>query len=394
LCSLFIASGGGVVSGIVRLVDELCDALVDFEPAQWPGSDCADLAERLARGAKACEAASARAAARAADCGADRSRGDATAREWFARVSGSSGGAARSALATAALLETCPATRDALAAGDVSLAQAAQIMALPEHEEELLQLARTSGLRAVKDAARKRRLAGIKPEELQARQRAARTFRHWKDALGMIRFRGALAPIDGVPFVNRLDAETDREWRAARREQRDEPRRALAADAFVRMIREASGTTKKSRSADVVFVVDSRAYRRGHAHAGEPCHVIGGGPVPIEAVYEQIDDAFVKAVLHNGVDIQMVAHQGRRRPAALQTALELGPAPAFEGVVCAEPGCDRIYGLQWDHVDPCANGGVTSCGNMQPLCTPHHCKKTERDRKAGLLAGSKGERGP
>jgi hypothetical protein len=166
-----IASGGGVVSGIVQLVDELRDALVAFEPALWSGADCADLAEHLARGAKACEAASARAAARAADCGADRSRGDATAREWFARVSGSSGGAARSALATAALLETCPATRDAVAAGAVSMAQAAQVVSMPDHEEELLDLARSSGLRAVKDTARKLRLAGIKPEELHARQR-------------------------------------------------------------------------------------------------------------------------------------------------------------------------------------------------------------------------------
>jgi hypothetical protein len=111
-------------------------------------------------------------------------------------------------------------------------------------------------------------------------------------------------------------------------------------------------------------------------------------------VRDQMDDAFLKVVLHDGVNIQTVAHHGRRRSVELQTALELGPAPTFDGVACAEPGCDRIYGLQWDHVDPCANGGVTSFGNMQPLCTPHHCEKTERDRKAGLLTGSKDERGP
>jgi hypothetical protein len=213
------------VPGIRQLVDELCAALAEFEPSVWSGADCADLAEALARGAKSCEAAGARAAARAADCGAYRSRGDATAPDWLARVSGSSAGGARTKLNTVALLDGCPATRDALVAGEVSLAQAAQIVALPEHEAELLALARSSGLRAVKDAARKRRLEGIKPEELHARQHAAREFRHWKDELGMIRFRGALPPIAGVAFVNRLDAQTDREWRAARREQRDEPRR-------------------------------------------------------------------------------------------------------------------------------------------------------------------------
>jgi len=109
------------VSGIGVLVDELCAALVAFEPARRSGADCADLAERLARGAKACDAASARAAARAVECGAHRERGDATAPEWLARVSGSSAGAARVALETVNQLEACPATKEAVAAGAVSL---------------------------------------------------------------------------------------------------------------------------------------------------------------------------------------------------------------------------------------------------------------------------------
>jgi hypothetical protein len=375
------------VAGIVELVDALCAELSVFEPALRSGADCADLAERLARGAKSCAAASARAAARAVDCGAHRSRDDATAPEWLARVSGSSSGSARAALNTVVLLEGCPATRAALTAGEVSLAQAAEIVAIPEHEPELLALARSSGLRTVKDTARKRRLEGVDPEELHAKQHAAREFVHWKDELGMIRFRGALPPINGVAFVNRLDAQTDREWRAARREKRDEPRAALAADAFIQFVGEGSGSAR-STAAEVVFVVDSRAYQRGHAHPGEPCHVIGGGPIPVNVVRDRMEDAFVKVVLHDGVDIQTVAHHGRRRSAELNTALELGAPPAFNGVVCAEPGCNRTYGLQWDHVDPCANGGLTSLGNMQPLCTPHHVDKTERDRKAGLLTGA------
>ncbi len=205
--------------GIVQLIGQLCDALARFDPAAWSGSDCADLAERLARGAKSCEAASIRAAARAVTCGAHRSRPDATAQDWLARVSGSTAGAARAALETVARLEDCPTTRDAVAAGEVSLAQAAVISSLPEHEDELLRVAVSSGLRAVKDTARKRRLADIDPDDLEARQHAARKFSHWKDELGMICFRGALPPIAGVAFVNRLDVETDREWRAAHRDR-------------------------------------------------------------------------------------------------------------------------------------------------------------------------------
>src|SRR6266704_1475317 len=43
----------------------------------------------------------------------------------------------------------------------------------------------------------------------------------------------------GVPFINRLDNETDRQWRTARREGRREARSVLAADAFVKLIRPA-----------------------------------------------------------------------------------------------------------------------------------------------------------
>jgi len=97
----------------------------------------------------------------------------------------------------------------------------------------------------------------------------------------------------------------------------------------------------------------------------------------------------LKLVLTDGVDVQRVAHVGRHIPAELRTALELGLPPRFEGVTCSELGCDRRYGLEWDHKDPVANGGATSFENLQPLCGPDHWEKTERDRAAGRLGGSK-----
>jgi HNH endonuclease len=41
--------------------------------------------------------------------------------------------------------------------------------------------------------------------------------------------------------------------------------------------------------------------------------------------------------------------------------------------------------LQDDHIDPVANGGLTSYLNNQKLCPPDHRIKTARDHKAGLL---------
>jgi hypothetical protein len=94
-------------------------------------------------------------------------------------------------------------------------------------------------------------------------------------------------------------------------------------------------------------------------------------------------------VLHDGVAVHTVAHFGRHIKAELRTALNLGDPPGFEGVSCCEPECDRRYHLEWDHVDPVANHGPTSLVNLKPRCTPHHVEKTERDRAAGLLNGSR-----
>ena len=143
-----------------------------------------------------------------------------------------------------------------------------------------------------------------------------------------------------------------------------------------------------------MFVCDLNAWARGHAHPGEVAHIVGGGPVPISVMREQAVNAFVKVAFHDGTKVDTIVHYGRRRPALLQSVLDLGDPPAFDGVKCAEEGCDRRFGLQWDHKDPCANGGPTRKRNLQALCDPHHVDKTERDRKAGLFNGNRTDRGP
>jgi hypothetical protein len=367
-------------------------ALSGFEPALLSGRACAEVVEELARTEKACAAARARAAVRAADCGAHSQRGFADAADWLARRTGQSRAEAQSALDTAEAVDDCPATRAALLAGELSLAQAGEIARtekeVPGAEPELLPLAKEASLASLKDWARKKRLGAVDPEELHNRQRAARRFRHWRDSLGMICFAGALTPEAGVPFVNRLEAEADRRYRQARRDGNNEPREGLAADAFAALV---SGQgTGKAASADLVIVCDLGAYRRGHAHPGEACQLVGGGPIPVEVARQLGVDAFLKAVLHDGVRIDTVAHFGRHISAELRTALEVGPAPEFDGVSCVEFGCDRRYHLEWDHVNPVANGGETSFDNLKPRCWPHHRDKTERDRAAGLLGGAGG----
>ena len=364
---------------MIEPVRRLRRALADFDVALLTVADANALVPELAQLEKACASAKGRAAERAA-----------MRAEELAQVSGSSVGAAKAALDTVGLLSSCPDTAAALAAGEVSVDQAHEITRTakeaPGSERELLQLARSSGLKTLKEHGRKcrHRAAGI--DDIHRRQVAARAFRHWKNDLGNIAFCGELPPETGVPFVNRLEAECDRVRRDAKRAgSAAEERDAYRADAFVRMFNESGG--RRAPSTELLIVADYGALLRGAAEAGEPCHVIGDGDIPVEVAKTLAEDALLRMVIHDGANPLRVKHFNRYIPAELKTVLKIGPPPHFEGLVCVDDGCERQAHLQLDHVDPFANWGPTSYQNLQPRCWEHHQEKTERDRKAGLLDG-------
>jgi hypothetical protein len=380
------------MSSVALAAHALHAELQSFQAAILTGDECAALVAALARVERACAAARVEAAARAVACGSHAKDGPGSPADWLARTSGSPSGQARAELDTLVLAESRPATREAMRRGDISLTAAYEIVrtdeVAPGSEQELLAVAQRERLHVLKDRARRRRLERVEPDELRQRQQGARGLRHWKDDLGMFRLDAALLPEDGVAFLSRLEAEADRIWRADVAGRNDSSQQHHA-DAFVRLV-EGEGKGK-NRQADVVVVIDSRKLIEGDDADG-PCHVIGGGSIPVATARSIAADAFLKVVLHNGVDIQKVVHVGRYQPAQLRTALLLGPPPDFEGVVCAQEGCGRQLGVEWDHVVPVASGGLTAIWNERPRCGPHHKEKTERDRRAGLL-GSSG-RGP
>ena len=393
----------GLPDSVLGAAARLREVLAGFEAGVWSGPECARLAEELAATEKACASVRLLAAARAVAAGVHRQRGFSDGAAWLARQSGSTAGQARQALATAERLEECGETREALLAGDISLSQAAEIVgaeaATPGAETELLAVARTSDLSRLRDSAREHRQAHTDPAELRRGQFGAREFRHWQDRDGMIRFAGALPPEAGLPLVRRVEAAALRARRAARAAGRPEPFPAHAADALAALVAGAAiptdptgptgtagpagPTAKSSARAELVIVCDLFAWRRGHPHPGEACHLIGGGPIPVEVAQQLGRDAFLKAVLHDGANIHTVTHYGRHLPALLRTALDLGPVPAFTGRACVD--CGRTWGLEYDHVDPLANHGATRYTNLQARCWPDHQAKTERDRQAGLL---------
>jgi hypothetical protein len=201
-------------------VDALVRARRAFEPGEYSGEDCALLVTKFARAEKALAAARVRAAARAAERNQHRKEGFADPSEWLSRHAGTTARDAREQLETMKCLALCPATLDAVTAGELSLGQAGEIARteaeVPGSEAELLPLAMRSGLSKVRDHARKTRAKAIPAEQLHARQHAARSVRHWRDELGMIAGTFRLTPDVGVPFVNRLERGAQRLRRAAK----------------------------------------------------------------------------------------------------------------------------------------------------------------------------------
>jgi hypothetical protein len=384
-----------VASSLLEAARALRGALGDFEPGLYSGSDCARLAEELAATEKACAAARLLAAARAVETGAHQGRGYGDGASWLAASAGTTGSQARQALVLAARLDTCPRTREAVVAGEISLAQAEVLtqveVAHPGAEDALLPAARGTDLSGLRDAARAHQLAETDPTTLRQRQFEARSFRHWHDVEGMVRFQGALPPETGLALVRRVERMATAAGRGA---EAPVPFEARAADALVALVcGRAEDGAGDARSAgarraglgppELVLVCDVFAFRRGHTHPGEVCHIIGGGPIPVAVAKELAADAFIKAVLHDGVQIHTVKHFGRYLSAALRTALDLGPVPAFSGRECVD--CGSRWRLQYDHVDPVANHGLTEFANLESRCWQCHQEKTERDRRAGRL---------
>jgi Domain of unknown function (DUF222)/HNH endonuclease len=366
-------------------------ALAGFEPDEFPGADCAHLAEELAVTEKACASARLLTMARAAKAGGYKERGFKDGVAWLARQSGTTGAQAREALETAQRLDDCPDTKQALLAGEISLAQATEITKAESEvqgaERELLPVARHSDLSQLRDHAREHRQARTDPSQLRRRQFELQEFRHWRDRDGMVRFAGGLPPETGLPFVRRVEADALRKRRAARVAGEDRRRfEFYAAEALADLVAGATGGEERAKATDnveLVLVCDIFAWRRGHTHPGEVCQIIDGGPIPPEVAKELARDAFLKVVLHDGVNIHTVKHLGRHLPAVLRTALDLGPVPDFSGRACVD--CGSRWGLEYDHVDPVAHHGPTAYANLQPRCWKDHQAKTERDRQAGLL---------
>ena len=125
------------------------------------------------------------------------------------------------------------------------------------------------------------------------------------------------------------------------------------------------------RSAATVIVrIDHAALVRGWRQADECCEIDGIGLVPVATVRAMMSDAFLAAVVTDGVDIRSVVHLGRAVTARQRTAL------VARDPKCVIPGCAVRRGLEIDHVEEWAPSRVTRVDSLARLCRYHHAQKT------------------
>lgn len=356
--------------------------VVELEPGVYSGDDARALLDVVSRVKRLASAAETLLAARVAETKAWREgSNDRSAAHWLARRSGITIAEARAKLETAEKLDDLPATAEALRAGRLSDQQAREVvagaMADPTAEDLLLETAADDSLKELRDESR-RAQATDDEEGRQRRQHERRALRMRLDSDGSwhLSFRGTA--FAGAKIQAALRPFTDAAFKQARREGRDEPLAAYAADGFVAMAQAAAagdGVARPTRSnVKIIIRVDAAALRRGEVEPGEVCEIPGVGPVPVATARSLLGEAALAVVITDGVDIKNVTHLKRRTTAHQRTALE------FWGIRCDVKGCDSTDFVDVHHTFQWVRSHHTRLDELRTPCKFHH-REEHKGRK-------------
>jgi hypothetical protein len=346
----------------------------DFDPSTCSGSDAVKIMERLGAQRRLIDGMLAKVAKRIEDTAEHTRHRDRSAAELCTRVTGVSTGEAKRAIEVAAKLESLPATDAAVRAGTLSARATDLIVSAasehPEVEAELLRAA-ARGLVPLRDAVIAARARREDETARAQRQHAARSFRMWPTADGMVEGHFKVTPQVGGAIKAVIDKGTGKRFRDARSSGVHESQDAYAADAFADAV---AGDAKASKGGgwSAHVMIDHEALVRGQTIDGETCEIPGVGPVSVAWVRQLLGTAFVTAIVRKGKDITTVAHFGRHIPAELRTAM------IVSGRECSIEGCSGREYLELDHCEiDHAKNGPTAWFNLAWLCSIHHTRKTQ-----------------
>ena len=356
------------------VVEELRSLVAELAPERMLGPDAARVATVAAEIERLGATAKVLTARRAADTRSFWRTSQATRpAQWLAEISGTSEFVAEQQLQTAERLDDCVTTQAKLRDGTLSLAQAQQVTkgaaADPEAETKLLDVAETSGFRALREEQERTVAAATDMERARAKAHRERHLRTWVDGAAT---RGSFSgPTDEVNrLLTALKPFERARFTEGRRANERDNHDAYRFDALLRMAdcagQPGSGP-KRSKTKDVVRIrVDLSALTRGTTEPGEVCEIPGVGPVPVSVARETLSHGLLELVITDGVDVQTVVSTTRHVPEALKIAI------AERDQRCKVRGCDRTDHLERHHTTRYADGGLTTYQVLGNTCPDHH----------------------
>lgn len=385
---------------IERVRDEVAGFARDLDPACLTTADAARLLRQVVAVERQLAAVKLRLAHRAEEAAEWKAKGFRSPEEWLASVNGTGLGPATRMFATARHLEALPTTAEALAAGDVSPEQAAEVAHAaaidPTAENHLLDVARRDGLPGVRREAERVKAAALDDTERHARIHRNRHLRRRTGGDGSFQFFGQTTADVGAAIWTALTKEANRIFAQARTAGRRDPADAYMLDALASLLLGAqhntpdtpdtAGPTRPPARPDrTIFVrADLAPIDRGHTESGEICEVVGGGPVPPALVRSWLPEADLRLLYMSGTDVQRVVHLGRTVTEAQRTALY--ERAQFR---CENAGCPVTHGLEIDHLTEWRLTRHTTLDELLLLCSHHHDLKTY---KSYTVSGPPGHR--
>ena len=303
-----------------------------------------------------------------------RREGFRSAAHWMAAKTGTAVGTSIATLEMADRLAELPVVAEAFRNGLLSEAQAREIAGVaydvPDAQEQLVEAAGKLTLRSLQEECRRVEAAALVNEDDRYRRvRRSRAYRTWVDRHGVGHLSARLTPDELARVNNEVERRYGQIAEDAIRGGWFEGRDAHLADALVELARPESAA-RHGPETMVHVMVDYEALMRGHTVGGEQCEIPGIGPIPVTLARQMSEDAILKVLLTNGVDVMAVAHAGYTIPAHLRTAVEARDRK------CIVPRCERRRDLQIDHRNTFSRTHVTKLEDLGRLCKWHHYMKT------------------
>lgn len=221
------------------VAETLRSEIAGFEPEVVSGADAARVLEAFAEIEKLAAGGKLLAARRVESSNVWRQAGHRSAAAHVAEASGTGLGPAITTLEAARQLGSLPATDEAMRQGLLSESQVKEIAGAaavqPDSEQELVDAAGKQPMSVLKLRCRRVKATGLDQEAAYRSIHRGRYLRNWTDRDGAVRFDARLTPDQGARLLAAVKDETDRLARQALRAGVDEPRKAVAADALVRL---------------------------------------------------------------------------------------------------------------------------------------------------------------